>query len=55
VPDVHWEKSRAITKRAQSGLSRANYYLGGSRLEVKKRRNNRTGQKAGETIYEERL
>jgi len=31
-----------MTVEAQSGLSRANYYLGGSRLDVKKRRHERT-------------
>jgi hypothetical protein len=36
LPDAHWAKRSAITKRAQSGLSRANYYLGGSRLEVER-------------------
>jgi len=37
----------AIPTRAQSDLSRANYDLGGSRLEAESRRNNRTAYKTG--------
>jgi len=44
-----------MTKRAQSGLSRANYDLGGSRFEATSDEITEHAKKAGEAIYEERV